>query len=263
MSVPSKIPKGLTVLATAGADAVLKGLGMGCVVLALILPGQVISSQKRVAPGAHVAASAPATQADLAGTDASAETRQVANWAMYTGDTHGMPFVILDKVNAALHVFGANGKLIGSSPVLLGSAIGDESVHGIGDRDIVDIKPAERTTPAGRFVSTPGRNSSGEDIVWVDYGVAISMHRVRATVKSQRRLERLASPTADDNRISFGCINMPPHFYNTVVHPLLGNARGVVYILPETRTASAQFGSFDVPASQAVPVAFPTAMQGR
>jgi hypothetical protein len=246
--------------AAAQLDAVLKGLGMGCAVLALILPGQVTSSQKREAPVMQLVA-ARATHADFAGNEVSSQARQVADWAMYSGDTHGMPFVILDKKNAALHVFGANGRMLGSSPVLLGSAIGDESVYGIGDRDIVDIKPSERTTPSGRFVSTPGRNSFGEDIVWVDYGVAISMHRVRPTVKSERRLERLASPTPDDNRISFGCINMPPEFYNSVVSPLLGKARGVVYILPETRTASEQFGSFDVPASQAVAVAIPTATQ--
>ena len=31
------------------------------------------------------------------------------------------------------------------------------------------IRPHERTTPAGRFASEPGRNTGGEDIVWVDY----------------------------------------------------------------------------------------------
>jgi hypothetical protein len=57
-------------------------------------------------------------------------------------------------------------------------------------------------------------NTKGEDIVWVDYAAAVSMHRVRANVPSEQRLERLASPTIDDNRISFGCINLPPEFYD-------------------------------------------------
>jgi hypothetical protein len=226
---------------------VFKALAVGCAALALWLPAHVSALQKTA----------------VAGNPVSSETAQVYHGAMYTGDTHGMPFVILDKKNATMHVFSADGRLRGSTPVLIGSAIGDESVQGVGDRQLSGIRPSERTTPAGRFISTPGRNASGEDIVWVDYEAAVSMHRVRAKVASERRLQRLASPTPDDNRISFGCINIPPDFYNTVVRPLLGNARGVVYILPETRTASAQFGSFDLPASQAVAVAIPTATQGR
>jgi len=85
--------------------------------------------------------------------------------------------------------------------VLLGLARGDDSVPGIGERKIAEILPFERTTPAGRFVGERGRNASGEDIVWVDYDAAVSMHRVRATNPKERRLERLASPTPADNRI--------------------------------------------------------------
>ena len=35
-----------------------------------------------------------------------------------------------------------------------------------------------------------GVNASGEDILWVDYDNAISMHRVRPTNPAERRLER-------------------------------------------------------------------------
>ena len=242
-------------------DAVLKGLGMGCAILALIMPGHVTSSQKRVRPAVVAHKQQPQHIRVNYGENmaVSEEARHIADWAAWSGDTHGMPFVILDKKNVTVHVFGRDGKLVGSTPVLIGSAIGDDSVHGIGEREISDIKPEERTTPAGRFVSTPGRNSFGEDIVWVDYDVAISMHRVRPKVKSEQRLERLASPTPDDNRISFGCINMPVAFYNQVVHPLLGASRGVVYILPETRAVREVFGSYDVPAAQTVAAAAPTA----
>ncbi|MDP1885268.1 MAG: hypothetical protein Q8L17_02275, partial [Polaromonas sp.] len=50
------------------------------------------------------------------------------------------------------------------------------------------------------------------------------------------------SATPDDNRISFGCINLPAGFYDTVVKPALGTRRGVVYVLPETRPLQAVFG---------------------
>ena len=142
---------------------------------------------------------------------------------------------------ARVEVFDGEGKPMGSSPVLLGLAHGDDSVPGIGERKMADIKPAERTTPAGRFQVEPGRNTQGEDIVWIDYDAAVSMHRVRTANKLDRRLERLASPKVADNRISYGCINVPAPFYDRFIKPTLGTYDGIVYVLPETRSLDAQF----------------------
>ena len=150
-----------------------------------------------------------------------------------TQDNQNRPFVILDKRLATLHVFTTEGRERAASPVLLGLAQGDTSVPGIGNRKLADILPEERTTPAGRFVSEPGRNTQNEDIVWIDYDTAVSMHRVRAANKSERRLERLATPTPDDNRITYGCVNEPTDFYDTYIHPVFGRAEGMVYILPD------------------------------
>lgn len=187
---------------------------------------------------AHTAAGAAGTAGHI---EASVEVRRFAQAAASTQDSQGLPFAIVDKKNARVFVFGADGVLQGASPVLLGLAQGDESVPGIGERKLSDIRPEERTTPAGRFVSEPGLNLQGEDIVWVDYGAAVSMHRVRTHNKSERRLERLASATAQDNRISYGCINVPAAFYDIYVKPVFGRARGVIYVLPETQPARAYF----------------------
>lgn len=148
-------------------------------------------------------------------------------------NNEGRSFAIVDKPHAAVSVFDAAGQLLATSPVLLGLATGDDSVPGIGDRPMRLIKPQERTTPAGRFVSAAGRNMQNDDIVWVDYQAAVSMHRVRATKKEERRLQRLATPTVADNRISYGCINVPVAFYDRHIKPVLGAAKGVVYVLPE------------------------------
>lgn len=172
----------------------------------------------------------------------SANTRLVASWIVESNDQRGLPFAIIDKPNARLFVFTAEGKLKGAAPVLLGLARGDGSVPGIGSRPIADIRPAERTTPAGRFVTEPGRNANGEDIVWVDYDNAISMHRVRPNNPAERRLQRLASRTAADNRISYGCINVPTGFYNEVVNPTFGRAKGLVYVLPDIQSMQTVFG---------------------
>ena len=173
--------------------------------------------------------------------------RQVANWSVYSGDHKQMGIVIVDKKDARVWVFNPDGKLLASTPALLGAAIGDDSAPGIGEKPLSQVRPEEKTTPAGRFIAEPGTNLSGEDIVWVSYDLAVSMHRVRPTVKSERRLERLASPTSADNRISFGCINLPPQFYEQVLSPAVRKYGAVIYVLPETRSPGEVFGAYDVP----------------
>lgn len=153
---------------------------------------------------------------------------------------HG-PFVVLDKVAARLWVFDEQARNLGSSPVLLGAAQGDESVPGIGTRPIAAIRPHERTTPAGRFRLEPGRNHQGEDIFWVDYDAAVSLHRLRRSPPAERRPERMASDTPADNRISYGCINLPPSFYDETIRPLFASGRGWIYVLPETRPVQSIF----------------------
>jgi hypothetical protein len=51
----------------------------------------------------------------------------------------------------------------------------------------------------------------------------------------ERRQQRLRSPTPDDNRITYGCINVAPGFYNKVVSPLFNDTTGIVYILPDSQ----------------------------
>ena len=146
-----------------------------------------------------------------------------------------MSFAILDKRAAKLYVFNADAHLVGASRVLLGAAPGDDSVAGIGQRPMDQVRPEEKTTPAGRFISHPGRNASGEEVIWVDYGAAVSMHRVRIVDPKERRLERLASDAAEDRRISYGCINIPVAFFDAVMKPMLGATPAVVYVLPERK----------------------------
>lgn len=168
---------------------------------------------------------------------------QLARWVRATGDNQRLPFVIVDKKQARVVVFKSDGTWRGSTPALMGAARGDHTVPGIGERPMASILPEERTTPAGRFVAELGNNIKGEDIVWVDYDAAISLHRVRANNPVERRLQRLASATPQDNRISYGCINVPQAFYENVVIPTLQvPRRAVVYVLPETRPLSAVFG---------------------
>jgi hypothetical protein len=188
----------------------------------------------------------PPKRANFELESASREARQTADWVVDSGDNHGMPFAIVDKVLAKVFVFNADGRLRGAAAALLGLAPGDDGVPGIGDRAMSGIRPEERTTPAGRFVAALDRNTRGVEILWVDYEGAISMHPVVTSKPEERRLQRLASPTTADNRISYGCINVPAKFFEDVVHPAFTGTNGIVYVLPETRPARAVFASYDV-----------------
>ena len=185
-------------------------------------------------------------RADFRQENASADARHVADWVVDAGDNLGLPFVIVDKSQARVFVFNAGGQLGGAAPALLGLARGDDSAPGIGDRELSRIPPEQRTTPAGRFVAALGRNFGDKDILWVDYDNAISLHRVITTNPRDHRLERLASESPLDNRISYGCINVPQKFYDNVVKPAFTGTDGIVYVLPETRPARAVFMSYDV-----------------
>jgi hypothetical protein len=165
----------------------------------------------------------------------------VANWVMETRDNGKRPFVVVDKKGARVFVFEANGKLAGSSQALLGLQFGDHTVKGVGLKKVSQILPHERTSPAGRFVAQPGRNLHGEKVIWVEYNSGFAIHRVRSGNPAQRRHERLATSTVDDNRISLGCVVVPGSFFDKVVNETIGNGFSVVYVLPETRPVRGYF----------------------
>jgi len=180
--------------------------------------------------------------ARLLGEPASEAARQMADWVVRSGDNKGRPFLIIDKVAAKVFVFRLDGQLRGAAPALLGVARSDETIPGIGKRRLATITAAERTTPAGRYVAYIGKDLTG-DVLWIDYESALSLHRVITTGKD-RRLQRLATATPDDNRISYGCINVPISFYETVVVPAFDKTDGIVYILPEVRALAEVFPGY-------------------
>jgi hypothetical protein len=208
----------------------------------------VVWSTAALLPQVHAAGEPlrAAKLADLGGERASAEVREIADWAVHSGDPGGLPFVIVDKKDSRVFVFDAQGRLRGASPALVGAARGDTSVPGIGERAIASIQPEERTTPAGRFSAVMGYGPKGEDILWVDYDSALALHRVVTHNPQERRLQRLASKVPAERRITYGCINVPVSFYENVVRPTFSSTRGIVYILPESRSAHELFGSYDV-----------------
>lgn len=174
---------------------------------------------------------------------ASEDARYAVRWVLATQDNQGMPFVIVDKKNARIFVFESKGQLLGASAALLGLSPGDTDVTDIAHRQPTSLSTVERSTPAGRFLTEPGRNLNGEAVVWMNYAARLAIHRLRPSAAHERREARLASATPDDNRISLGCVIVPESFYDTVISPAFGKSHGVVYVLPETRSVQHMFNA--------------------
>jgi hypothetical protein len=220
--------------------------------------------QQPPAPNANPAPSAPPVRlADFGNEQPSPDVRILANWVLTTGNARKHALVIVDKKDTRVYVFTPQGRLLQSAPALMGEAHGDGYSPGIGDKPLSAVKPWEKTTPAGRFVAEPGENDKGEDIVWFDYDLALAMHRVITTNPAEHRLERLATQVTDDNRISFGCINLPVTFYDNVLSPTVQKYGAIVYVLPEVKTLKEVFGAYDVQAAAQEASANPPAANGR
>ena len=182
--------------------------------------------------------------ANFDGARAPDDVRKMANWIVTMGDNRGMSFVIVEKPLAQVFAFDAKGNILGSAPCLIGAAKGDDSVPGVGTMTLAQISPEMRTTPAGRFVSSLGPDLGKKDVLWVDYKDAISLHRMVNKVRSERRPERMASSDPLEHRISWGCINVPAKFFDTVIDPSFTATSGVVYILPEVKTMTQAFPAY-------------------
>ncbi|RYY82735.1 MAG: L,D-transpeptidase [Comamonadaceae bacterium] len=187
-----------------------------------------------------------ATASPAAAGEGQHEALRLADWIKRSADHAGRPFAVVDKRQARIRVYDGAGVLIGESPALLGATRGDHTVPGVSDRaQTGTVRPDERTTPAGRFDAIPGRNLSGEHIVWADYASAFAIHRVRPGRSEGPRTARLATAATDDKRTSNGCVVVPVAFYEEVVQRVMGQTRSVVYVLPETRPASDLFGAIE------------------
>lgn len=175
--------------------------------------------------------------------DVSDTVIELAGWVVATGDSQGYPFAVIDKDAAQILVFGGDGRLRGAAHGLFGSAVGDHAAPGIAGLALREIPGRDRTTPAGRFVGGYGPSIDAGRVLWVDYESAVSIHPTATGVPAEKRAERLASPTPDDNRITHGCINVEPGFYERVVQPAFERG-GVFYILPDTASLEETFPEF-------------------
>jgi hypothetical protein len=177
------------------------------------------------------------------GQEVSPTVIELAGWVVAAKDSQGYPFAIIDKAAAQILVFGGDGRLRGAAPGLFGSAVGDHTAPGVAGLALREIPGRDRTTPAGRFVGGYGPSIDAGRVLWVDYESAVSIHPVATGVPAEKRVERLASATPDDNRVTHGCINVSPEFYAQIIQPTFEKG-GVFYILPDKDSIAETFPEF-------------------
>lgn len=206
-----------------------------------------------LAPPPQVSLSAPVSRspaqprlarADFREDSAPIDVRRMADWVVASADNGGLPFVVVDKKDAEVFVFDRQGQILGTAAALLGLALGDDSAPGVGNKPLSAIPASDRTTPAGRFVAYLGQEPGKPDFLWVDYKDNVSLHRVVRGKPQDHRLQRLATPTPLDNRITFGCINVPVDFFERTVLPAFKSTQGIVYVLPEIKATRDVFSNY-------------------
>ena len=199
-----------------------------------------------LAQSAADSAAAGVKRADFRDAIVSPQVRHIAEWAVHSGDHKRLPFVIVDKINASAAAFDASGRLIRTTPVLLGLGVGDTFPPGVAQLEMHETQPWQRITPAGRFFAEEDRDLKGDRVLWVDYDAGIALHKLPTKRTPQRRHERIVSADPTEHRITFGCINVPAAFYDAVVGAHFRRKGGVVYVLPDTAPLKSVFKSYDV-----------------
>ena len=202
------------------------------------------------------AAAKPADDTPEPAITQTADTGRVARWVSTSGDHQKLPYAIIDKNDASLSLYSAGGKLLDKVPVLIGIARGDEATAGVGSKKLSEIGPAEKTTPAGRYLAKFGLAFGRERVLWVDYATSVAIHTIPGdSSRKERRRERMLSETPEDNRITFGCINVPKAFYARLLRPQFQKKGGYVYVLPDTKPIETVFPRLRVEALREASVA--------
>lgn len=206
----------------------------------MMLLAMVLAAHVAAAPSARVArrakAATAATQPVAPALAPSPAAQRVIDWVMASGDNHALPWAVVDKQGASLFLFDGKARPLGAVPVLIGIAPGDDATPGVGNKRLSELGPAEKTTPAGRFLAKFSIPVGRERVLWVDYATSVALHAIPKTASpKERRGERMKSATPEDNRITFGCINVPNAFYQTTLRQVFRGKGGYVYVLPDSK----------------------------
>lgn len=177
-------------------------------------------------------------KADFKGVEAPAAVRLVADWQARKG---GAAFIVVDKPGGLLYAFDASGSLLAKTPALTGKTVADVYTEAQKRLSLAQTTDKDKVTPAGEFASKGVNSGYGKSVEFSHFGTSrLLIHSVYLGTPSERRAERLSSPTGEDNRVSYGCINVPAEFVKDVLEPHFMGASRVV-VMPETMSVEEMF----------------------
>ena len=152
----------------------------------------------------------------------------------------GKWFMVADKPNGMLHIFKEDGSHALSDPTLYGKDTGDVM------EALSSLEGGAKVTPAGKFTlkARPSTYAGGQELILVeskDYTGYIAIHAADTSTPSENRLGRLDTPTAADNRVSYGCINTKHDTFINEIAPNIANLDGgMVFVVPDAQEQAAQ-----------------------
>lgn len=182
---------------------------------------------------AEVPAEAKAKMSDLA--------QQVYRNVAPAAQASGKGFMIADKPNGMMHVFYADGTVLAQEPALFGKDTGDK----LGKSSLAG---GPKITPAGKYTLTyvadneytGGHVFQLEETVDKGDNSMIAVHAAWLGDAKEQRAQRLESPSAADNRISYGCVNTS---HDLFLNKLMPNSAkfngGMIFILPDSQELTA------------------------
>jgi len=152
----------------------------------------------------------------------------------------GKWFMVADKPNGMLHIFKEDGSHALSDPTLYGKDTGDVLAA------VSSLEGGAKVTPAGKFTlkARASTYAGGQELILVeskDYTGYIAIHAADTSTPSENRLGRLDTPTAADNRVSYGCINTKHDTFINEIAPNIANLDGgMVFVVPDAQEQAAQ-----------------------
>ena len=140
------------------------------------------------------------------------------------------PTITVDKKAGTITVFFPDTNITITQPALIGKVKSDTLNMATYDNPV----KSDYVTPAGKFKITKMFSWRLQEpmAVFIKGKEAVSaIHPLWMGNPDQKRVQRLNSPTPDDNRITGGCINVDSKFFYDVINTLPDGV--ILTILPE------------------------------
>ncbi|MDQ5971191.1 MAG: hypothetical protein QG566_137 [Patescibacteria group bacterium] len=148
------------------------------------------------------------------------------------------PYVIADKPTATVFIFDSQNNIIAKFPALFGQAKGEAPNSADANSDIAG---SGATTPAGSYKMSLGKNMKAQDLnlyngkIFRIEGTSNLAFHITYPGELAERTKALKTKTTEDNRMSWGCINISEENFDKYVTPYLSKDNQKLYITPDNQ----------------------------